>query len=389
MDGPDPDNYAAALAATSSEYSIAIGGVIMTGRPVNPDHTAKPYEADPAASRAIRHDNAVRMKDLLVRHGRSDVPVYEGGLAPYSTIPHRVHIDEHVLDIAPPLPDSQLAGYLADAADRIADLPDTTKVDLICAGPLTDAVHLMSDERIRPKLGALTAQLGMFGDPQVATMAGGRRQFNVLADADAVRETLAGYPGPVYMIPTDVTKRAEFSFANPDELAALSTTPAFDHLAEMYRRAWPHMWEPRGEKIYVHDFHPVELMADLDTSRQPPVDVQAGQPQDLGRYTLSRVSIAHVPSPGPGDDRAEESRWGEIDLAATPDPQGPPRFLATDVDSDPARHRDTLSRVLNAAPSQPGLQDTSARQLAAAQVVGGSRTGTWSPARRQQGARGR
>ena len=41
------------------------------------------------------------MNDLLVRHGRENIPVFEGGIAPYSTYPHRVHIDEHVLDVNP------------------------------------------------------------------------------------------------------------------------------------------------------------------------------------------------------------------------------------------------------------------------------------------------
>ena len=35
----NPDNYAAALAATSSEFGVNVAAVIMTGRPVNPDHS--------------------------------------------------------------------------------------------------------------------------------------------------------------------------------------------------------------------------------------------------------------------------------------------------------------------------------------------------------------
>ena len=322
----------------------------MTGRPVNHDHAAKPYEADPEASRIVRHDNAVRMKDVLVRHGRGDVPVFEGGIAPYSLVPHGVHIDEHVLDLAPPLLESQLAGGIAEAAHRIAGLPDGTRVDLICAGPLTDARALMNDPRVRPKLGVLTAQLGMFGSDRVTMMGGGRRQFNVAADSDATRAVLAGYPGPIYIVPTDITKSPEFSFADPGDVATLSDSPAFAGLAEMYLRAYPIMWEPRGEKIYFHDFHPVELMANLD-SMQPPHQVASDQPQQVGRYTMTRVSVAHVPSPGPDNDWSDEPRWGEIDLQPTPDPHGPQIYLATAIDTDPRMHRRILAKVLNAPPT--------------------------------------
>ncbi len=356
VDGPDPDNYAAALAATSSEFGLNVAAVIMTGRPVNPDHRAKPYEADLAASQAVRHDNAIRMNDLLVRHGRKNIPVFEGGIAPYSTIPHRVHIDEHVLDVEPALPDTRLAGGINDAVAHLKHLPGT--IHVVCGGPLTDAAVLMKNPKIKEKLGVLTAQLGMFGGGGVKTMAGGRRQFNVLADSDAAREVLADYPSPMYLVPTDVTKRDEFAFSSPQDLAALAQSPAFTQLAKMYERAWPLMWEPRKEKIYAHDFHPAEVMALLANSAAPPHKISSEQPQEVGRYTFSRIGIEHVPSPGPTNDRSEEGRWGEIDLKSSPDPRGPVRLLATDVNADPVLHRQILAGALNSPaarqPTSPG-----------------------------------
>lgn len=351
-DGPDPDNYVAALALASSAFGLNVGGVIMTGRPVNSDHSAKPYEADKAASETVRFGSAVRMKDLLVRYGRGDIPVFEGSIAPYSTIPHRIHIDERVLDIVPPLPASRLAGGINDAIAQIASLPADVQVDLVCAGPLTDAAKLMKDPRVRDKLGILTAQMGMFGSDRVQMMSGGRRQFNVLADSNAAREVIANYPGAVYMVPTDITKLPEFSFSGPEDLATLAKSPASDHIAAMYERAWPIIWEPRSERIYVHDFHPVEVMANLTDPARLAEQASSLGSQQVGRYELSRVSVDHVPSPGPGNDRREEGRWGEIDLKSTVDPNGPPRFLATNVNADPALHREILSEVLNAPASQ-------------------------------------
>lgn len=352
VDGSDPDSYAAALAATSDVFRLNVVAVIMTGRPVNPDHRAKPYQADLAASKAVLHDNAIRINDLLIRYGRKNIPVFEDGIAPYSTIPHSAHIDERILDVEPLLPNSRLiAGDMDAALNYLAHLPGV--IHFISTSPLTPIPKLIKVPEIKKKLGILTAQIGMFGEGGVTMMAGGRRQYNALADPDALRETLAGYPGPVYMASAGVTKRAEFAFANPGELAQLATAPAFKHIYKMYKRAWPIIWVPKNEKFYVQDFHAVELMADLLTSATPPHMISSLEPQELGRYTLSRVSIAHVPSPGPNQDWSEEARWGEIDLKPVPDPDSPLRFLTTGINADPKLHKQLLAQVLNAPPYVP------------------------------------
>jgi inosine-uridine nucleoside N-ribohydrolase len=341
VDGPDPDNFACALAATSRVLDLDVAAIIMTGRPVSAAQTAKPYEFNPAASKAVRRDNALHMKGLLSRHGREDVPVFEGLRAPYTAIPHGMHIHERVTDVED---DAHAGHYLSGGFDEaVAYLGGLKgKLHLICGGPLTDAAQLMKEPMVSSKLGVMTAQLGMFGGNNITAMAGGRRQFNVLADPAAARAILAEYPAPVCLIPTDVTKHAEHSFVDPDDIGALSESSGFDELIRMYRQAWPVMWGPRGEKIYVHDFHPAELMGEIHKNGY---QFDPGKENlELGRYGMTPVTIAHVPhSP------AEIERWGEIDLADVASAEEPPRFLATSVNT--ASHRQALAAILNSGPN--------------------------------------
>ncbi|MGH3431027.1 MAG: nucleoside hydrolase, partial [Terriglobales bacterium] len=338
VDGPDPDNYACALAATSEALDLNVVAAIVTGRPVSSAQDAKPHDFRAGASKAVRRDNALHMKGILTRHGRGRVPVFEGNRAPYTTVPHGMHIHERVIDIYDDAhADFELAGDFDQAVQYLAGIPGP--LHIVCGGPLTDAARLACEPTVREKLGIITAQLGMFGSPNVKTIAGGRRQFNVIADPFAAEEILTKYWNAVYLIPTDITKDPAHAFDDPDDIAALSQSDAFGELAEMYKKAWPVMWGPRNEKIYVHDFHAAELMSSLLYSEQPPHRKVSREAVDIGRYTTLPAGIGGVPT---GNN--EKERWGEIDLTDKLDAWRP-RFRITRVDT--STNRDVLSRVLN------------------------------------------
>lgn len=314
--------------------------VVMTGRPVSASLGNPAYHFNPYASRAVRRDNALHAKGILMRHGRGQIPVFQGLRAPFSTVPHKRHIHERVIDIHDDAHQGhELTGDIDDAVSYLAGIEGV--LHIVCGGPLTDLAYFMQQPELQAKLGVVTAQLGMFGFGGVKTIAGGRRQFNALADPTAAYLVLNEYPGAFYMLPTDITKDADHGFDHPDELEALlGSSSAGREVVEMYRAAWPHMWEPRGERIYVHDVHPAILMRNL--LRQEPLHYEdpsaLSKSSQIGPYRVSPVGIAHVPH-----QAFEMGRWGEIDLGEA-DPSKPPRLLVDGVDT--SRHREILATAL-------------------------------------------
>ncbi|HSX02557.1 MAG TPA: hypothetical protein VLI05_04585 [Candidatus Saccharimonadia bacterium] len=343
VDGPDPDNYVCILAALSSLMCYEVVAVIMTGRPVSASAGALPYVLNPYASRAVRRDNALHAKGILMRHGGERILVFEGGRAPFSTIPHDKHIHERVTDVYDDAHAGHMpAGDIDDAVSFLAGLDGP--IHVICGGPMTDLAYLMRQPMLEGKLGIVTAQLGMFNLGTVKTIAGGRRQFNVLADVGAAYDVLTHLSSPFYLVPTDITKHDDHAFHSVDELGILSRSKAFDEVTMMYDLAWPHMWGKLGIPAHVHDFHPAELM-DLLLREDPMHHVRPSQVgrDVIGRYSISPVGIKHVPHL-----LFEKHRWGEIDLGLA-NPQLPSRFLVDGCDT--SGHRRILAATLNAVGS--------------------------------------
>lgn len=343
VDGPDPDNFAAILAATSEYFGMNVVAVIMTGRPVSADGTAPSYSFNPYATTAVTRDNALHAKGILVRHGRETVPVFVGNRAPYTTIKHHMHIHERVTDIYDDAHAGHpLAGTIDDAVVYLSKIPGT--LHIICGGPLTDVSYLMQQPLLHGKFGILTAQLGMFGTNGVKTFAGGRKQFNAACDAKATRDVLYDYTGPVYMVPTDITKLPAFAFGSAEELAALATSSAFKELVAMYRAAWPHMWGSWNPPApaHMHDFHPAELMSLLlkQLVIGEPHHLNNAPKSHVGRYAIASTGIAVVPYL-PGD----MARWGEIDLCEPVPDANPSRFWTDSIVT--TEHRQIIAAALN------------------------------------------
>lgn len=246
VDNVDPDNGVAALAACASSLKLNVAAVIVTGR----------YR--PHGSEETLQLNTRRMKGLLVRNGYEQAPVFAGSTPPRAPVPDDAHIDERLLDIYWDERHTAHDGSLQDALDLVAAM--TGELRVVAGGPLTDVAHMMADRRLRERLGFVTAQLGMFGWANVRAMAGGRRQFNAVCDPSAARAVLEGWPAPVALIPTDITKASAFAYAHPDELVRLRLP---GEVIAQYAVFWSRALIPRDEMIYVHDAHPVVLAAQV------------------------------------------------------------------------------------------------------------------------------
>jgi inosine-uridine nucleoside N-ribohydrolase len=326
IDMVDPDNLACAHAAASPFLAFDLLAVMVTGRPVHPDPLAGTDEHDPLKSAMVHRLNTARTKGYLHRANFRDVPVYEEFIAPRTLVPHSVHLDEQLLDLR-----GDSDNWYAHPDGSLADIIKLLRgvegpINLIVGGPLTLAAALMDDPIIGPKLGIITAQLGVMGD-KTQTFGGGRRQFNVACDPTATHKVLMGYPGQVYMVPTDITKLKQLSFGHPNELFGLGIN---HELVEIYLEAYTLMQEQRAERVYVHDLAATFMMAQLL------------RPQIGTVFNPFKVLIDGVPH-----KEADRESWGEIDfgygmcedLAKAPD-----RFFA--VSADPVLYRDLAATTL-------------------------------------------
>jgi inosine-uridine nucleoside N-ribohydrolase len=310
VDNVDPDNLACVLAATNPLFGLEVVGVMVSGRPAVRGRDAGTDESAMLESRRVRRNNTRRMREFLDMAGRRTVPVFEGLIAPHTLVPHRIHIDESVLVAERDrlFAGVRVDGNFIDPYELLLSLDGP--IHVIVGGPFTELAALTEDPEIVSRLGIVTAQLGMFGFGDVKTMGGGRRQFNAACDPEAVHRVLSSYPGHVYMAPTDITKMPTTGFDNPDELARHHMNR---ELVEVYRRAFPLMLEPRGERIYLHDVHPVFMLAQL-----------LGSGPEI--YDIEPVTVSHVPH---ADE--ERERWGEIDVEiGRPSAFG--RYVATGLD---------------------------------------------------------
>lgn len=303
VDNVDIDNSLAALAACRSVLELNARAVIVTGRFANSDRTALIDEQDPSYSKEVLRRNTRRLQGLLDRAGL-DVPVFEGEIPLATIVPHRVHIDETLLDLHNDMRTGCHTGSMADAIEFLVGLEGV--LNFVVGGPLTEIASIMRERRLQSRLGRLTCQLGLFGFGNVETMAGGGLTFNSAADPEATKAVLAEWPAGLYMVPTDVTKMPAVGFDTPEDLRDFGV---IDELVRLYEIFWGEALKPRGERIYPHDVHAVFLMAQLC----------GGLSRDL--YAISEVRIDKV---GPK---------GQIN--ATFDNPSPlyKRFVATNVDA--------------------------------------------------------
>jgi len=342
VDNTDPDNLACVLALANAQEKSQLLGVIVTGRAAHFDRNASLEETSEVHSSFVTRLNAVRMQNFLHEAGHSDIPVFMGNIAPYTLVPHSVHIDEREfgdytpeqLHQAEELTYSEkmgLAGNTMRAIEHLFKhlLKLGKQVDIIVGGSMTDLTILAysTAPNVEPLIRSVHAQFGMFGFGEGGLMEfgdkpRGKRQFNVACDPDAAHQVLMNLAAPVFLYPSDVTRVDSIGFSDPGELTLfLQDTPATRELVRIYGIAYERMIKPRGERIYIHDLAPV--LGYLQWMEQG----RTFNPPHGRFYEIKRAEITHVPH-----EAHEKDRWGEIDIKLEPDKvSGESRYVATRV----------------------------------------------------------
>lgn len=341
VDNTDPDNLACVLAASNPRSKQKLLGVVVTGRAANFNRDAQIEDISKSDSRFVLRLNAVRMKKFLDSAGHSDIPVFMGGIAPYTIVPHRVHIDERefgdinaeqLKNISPSSSFRKLglSGNIDTAAGYLSSLNED--FDVIVGGPMTDLARLIRNyPSLAARIRSIHAQFGMFGFGGQGLMEfggtpRGKRQFNVACDPKAANWVLMNFHGVVYLYPSDVTRVDTIGFTNPEELRKhLQDTSGARELVRLYRIAYELMIKPRGERIYIHDLAP--LFGYLDTYPYAQDEIEDRGARLHGwSYKFKPVEVKHVPFLP-----KEKNRWGEIEIQTYRDRNAPIRYVATEV----------------------------------------------------------
>lgn len=350
VDNTDPDNLACVLALANMTYTSNLLGVVVTGRAANFNRNAPIDGVDQADSEFALKLNALRMRKFLDISGNQDVPVFAGRIAPYTIVPHQVHIDEQefqdlskeelkeLLNLDYKKDDLVLYSLGLSPLHKAHFLvaSQDAQVDLIVGGPMTDVMWLMPPSVPIEKIRSVHAQFGMFGFSETGLMEfgdkpRGKRQFNVACDPAAAHDVLMNLDAPVFLYPSDVTRVDRIGFQDPDELESfLEKTPATRELVRIYRIAYEKMIEPRGEKIYLHDLAPVLGYLQWLEENDPDKSIRERSIRKARQrfYARTQGKITHVPH-----EKHEKNRWGEID-ALFGIPTYPERQIAFKVNGD-------------------------------------------------------
>jgi hypothetical protein len=224
VDGPNADNQAAAWGAWNAfdNERIHLAGVVVSGTCVDYRPQAPLGSRDDALSGRMQELHTARMAGLFRRAG-SSVPVFIGKPVQETDIttpiPHNTHVRHEAYDIFNDNTGTgrgAIAGNFQDALSHIASLQGT--VHIVVGGPFTEIPPLIEHTRIAPKLGHLAAQAGfdIASRPIYSKLA-----FNVDVDMLAALKTLLLYPGPIFAVPSDITRAPEATFRSAEELLRL------------------------------------------------------------------------------------------------------------------------------------------------------------------------
>lgn len=266
VDAPDPDNFVMLVALCRLNPGARIL-VSLTGRPVKFKAAKEDplWDWDLASSRMAQEASAMRMKNFLRHFDIKDVPVYDGGIAPRTLVPHHIHFAEYYkfLDVDPLLairhselePQEQLARAL------MASEPGSWSVAV--GGPMTGLAQLLTRcPEVADRISEVHAMYATWGNVQLMDLGAGPRgamQFNVACDPVAAHQVLMGLDCPIYLMPTEVTRVKEIAWDNAQGLREFmpenAGTKALYHLYALWYDAAvrPRQLKNPDERIFIHD----------------------------------------------------------------------------------------------------------------------------------------
>lgn len=309
VDIPDPDNYLMLIALVVLAKAADLH-IVVTGRPVHPDpdpECAK-WDWDDSYSRDVLKVNIGRTRNILQKFGVNP-PIYDGGIAPRTPVPHWVHFEEYyrMADIDPvrALHQSQMLPISA-LIKHLLTCPDQS-VAVVVGGPMTGLAELLiRHPDVAGKIREVHAMFGTWGDVELMgfdDVDRGKKQFNVVCDPQAAHQVLMGLTCPIYLLPTEVTRVDDIGFWDMETLAAaLPQTKRAQAVLSLYELWYRYVVAPQRrrrptEKIFIHDLSSaLSLIPELREAI----------------YQFEPVHIDHVPHWS-----SEAERWGEIDFTRT------------------------------------------------------------------------
>ncbi len=317
IDAPDPDNFVLVLAAAKC-FPDREMCVALTGRPVRFNATQEhaTWQWDAESSRLAQEASAARLKNFMRNLGIRITSVFDGGIAPRTLVPHRVHFEEYYkFQDVDPL-----------AAMRYSDLePQEDLVDfmlehenlVLVGGPMTGLKQVLErNPDVAKCITEVHAMFATWGTVDLMDLGGaprGANQFNVACDPVSAHFVLNGLTCPIYLMPTEVTRHGPIGFSTVQELrSALPQNDGVNKMLPLYALWYDAAVKPRQdanpqEKIFIHDV--VSALSADPTLRDEIYEV----------VPVQVTSVPHLPS--------EKDLWGVVEMQKLP-PEVPANIFA-------------------------------------------------------------
>lgn len=164
---------------------------------------------------SVTTDNTLRVLDHI---GRSDIPVYAGGDAPYS--PRLAAPDSRILDPHLPLPESTSSKQEQGAATWLAQTLSASPVTFVATGPLTNLAAAID---LEPGLVDTVEEVVFLGGTQRIANVTALAERNVWNDPAAADKVFSAGFKRLVVVPLDATYRAQVTVDDAARLMALGT----------------------------------------------------------------------------------------------------------------------------------------------------------------------
>jgi inosine-uridine nucleoside N-ribohydrolase len=322
VDPTDTDNLEL-LVACVAVFGVENVALVLTGRcAIHPDEVRRRIdeavarglaakeaipmsEWDREFSKTLLAVSALRFQKIVRAFGHNPCPIYDGGLAKAPRVPHHLHMND-LYDFGDVTEDevTEIEDGERQPLKPLSKLVDFLGGDpfiVFLGGPATGLnLALNEHPELIDSLVAVFGQYGSLGSVRGMEIEGRgeKAQFNVALDADsgkALIERMNAAGIPFFMLPTDVTRRAEIGFGSPKMLEGLLGNTGIGLLERArQRRIWyQNAIRPRnGELLLTHDLSTLFLYLQI-VGRAQPV------------YELQRMSVTNVITDGADEGTIE------------------------------------------------------------------------------------
>ena len=321
IDAPDPDNLVM-LVALFKLFKGSRIHILLTGRPVKMKATKKhqTWEWEREGSIRAQEVSAQRVKNFLKHFGINHVRIFNGGIAPRTSVPHHVHFKEYYkfndVDPLEAVVHSEL-----EPQERLIHLMLKGMWSVVIGAPMTGLYEILQrNPEVADHIEEIHAMYGTWGKTKLLQFEENKprkKQFNLANDPNAGHAVLMGLDCPIYLLPTEVTRVPEIGFKTAQEL--WDHLPSNDRSRAIYQlylywfdaALYPSKELNPGEKVYIHD-----LCCALSLDEKLRNEIYEFAPIDI-------ESIPHLIN--------DRFSWGEINMKQSSKPSNPERYAGLEV----------------------------------------------------------